>query len=186
MTRSRRALLACLTLTAVACRRPPDPPSAAPPASLVARATAGPAHSTIRGLTPADLARIDEQVRLAERLAASRGLKLDGTTADLRTLQRLVDSKAIAPTQTYELQSLGIALGRVMKNTTPLVWVAVEDEYGRDPALNVPGTSVLLFPMTMISKRVEEGRALPIEALYEKMVEEAERMAAAERAHRAK
>ncbi|WP_143154149.1 DUF3806 domain-containing protein [Rhodanobacter sp. OK091] len=31
------------------------------------------------------------------------------------------------------------------------------DEYGRDPVPRLPGTSVLLFPLTMISRRVERG-----------------------------
>jgi hypothetical protein len=69
-----------------------------------------------------------------------------------------------------------------MVNNSSLVWVTVEDEYGRDPALNVPGTSVLLFPLTMISKRVEQARDVPLEALYKTTVANAERMAAEERA----
>jgi len=31
-------------------------------------------------------------------------------------------------------------------------WVTVEDEYGKDPALRFPGTTVIAFPLTMISK----------------------------------
>jgi len=29
----------------------------------------------------------------------------------------------------------------------------VEDEHGRDPAVRIPKTTIILFPMTMISKR---------------------------------
>ena len=35
----------------------------------------------------------------------------------------------------------------------------VEDEKGRDPAIRIPGTTVILFPLTMISKRIERGEA---------------------------
>jgi hypothetical protein len=165
-------------LAAAFCRRT----SEAPPAPLVARETTGPAHTKIISPTAAELARIQEQTAVAERLAKAHGSELHGTLADLHALQSLVDAKVLSRTQTYELQSLGIALGRVMVNNSSLVWVTVEDEYGRDPALNVPGTSVLLFPLTMISKRVEQNRDVPLEALYKTTVANAERMAAEERA----
>ena len=45
-------------------------------------------------------------------------------------------------------------------------WVTVEDEHGRDPAVRVPGTSTLLFPLTMISKRVERGEAVDVFDLF--------------------
>jgi hypothetical protein len=48
-----------------------------------------------------------------------------------------------------------------------LSWVTVQDEYGTDPALRYKTTSILVFPLTMISKRVEDGRAVEVEYLYE-------------------
>ena len=42
----------------------------------------------------------------------------------------------------------------------------VEDEQGRDPALRLKGTSVLLFPMTMIAKRIERGEAVDVYDLF--------------------
>jgi hypothetical protein len=39
-------------------------------------------------------------------------------------------------------------------------WVVVEDEYGRDPALRMLDSSVLAFPLTSISKRVERGETV--------------------------
>jgi hypothetical protein len=48
-----------------------------------------------------------------------------------------------------------------------LTWVAVEDQYGRDPALTVEGTSILVFPLTSISKRVERGEEVEVYGLFE-------------------
>jgi hypothetical protein len=31
----------------------------------------------------------------------------------------------------------------------------MEDAHGRDPAVRRPGTTIILFPLTMISKRIE-------------------------------
>jgi len=139
-------------------------------------------QTKISSPTAQELARIREQTAVAARIAKAHvDSELLGTLADIAVLQRLVDRKVLKPNQTYELQSLGIALGCVMAANSSLRWVTVEDEYGRDPALNVPGTSVLLFPLTMIAKRVEQGRELQIQPLYDATVADAERMAAAER-----
>lgn len=41
----------------------------------------------------------------------------------------------------------------------------IEDEYGRDPALLVSAAPVLLFPLTMISKRIEKGETVDVSEL---------------------
>jgi len=46
-------------------------------------------------------------------------------------------------------------------------WVTVEDEYGRDPAVELPGTTILVFPLTMISKRIEQGEEVDIYDLFD-------------------
>jgi hypothetical protein len=47
----------------------------------------------------------------------------------------------------------------------------VEDEYGRDPALRYKQTSLLLFPKTMISKRIEDGKAVNVTEMFEGLQE---------------
>jgi len=39
-------------------------------------------------------------------------------------------------------------------------WVTVQDEYRTDPAIRMPGTDTILFPLTTISKRVERGETV--------------------------
>lgn len=43
----------------------------------------------------------------------------------------------------------------------------VEDEYGRDPAIRYKRSSLLAFPRTMLSKRVEDGESVNVVELYD-------------------
>jgi hypothetical protein len=45
-------------------------------------------------------------------------------------------------------------------------WVTVQDEYGRDPAIRDPGTTILLFPLTTISKRIERAEKVDVRQLF--------------------
>jgi Domain of unknown function (DUF3806) len=77
----------------------------------------------------------------------------------------------VAPTETYKLQRLGITLGDALVQELGMEWVMVEDDYGRDPAIRLPGTTVVLFPLTMISKRVERGETVDIMELFRGVLE---------------
>ena len=57
----------------------------------------------------------------------------------LRLLDTIIRSNWIEPTETWKLQSLGITFGDALAQKMGLAWVAVEDEHGRDPALQDPG-----------------------------------------------
>src|SRR5262245_54549396 len=86
---------------------------------------------------PEDLDRIAKQWLVADRLVSEHlGETLDQSPSDLERLQKLLELAVVAPHQTYELQCLGIALGRVLvRNVSGLDWAVVEDEYGRDPTI---------------------------------------------------
>jgi hypothetical protein len=45
-------------------------------------------------------------------------------------------------------------------------WRMVEDEHGASPCLVLSETSIVLFPQTMISKRVERGEQVDVLALF--------------------
>ena len=96
----------------------------------------------------------------------------------LRLLQGILDAGWIDPTETAKLQSLGVALGDALEQELHMEWVMVEDEAGSDPALKMPGTTVILFPLTMISKRVESGDTVDVADLFAKVVERTRELAA--------
>jgi hypothetical protein len=101
------------------------------------------------------------------------GEQLTGGETDLAKIQMVLESRTVEPEATYSLQALGIAFGRVfIENTTDYDWWMVEDEYGRDPAIRFKRTTLLAFPLTMISKRVEDGEEIDVRALYDGLQEQ--------------
>ena len=81
-------------------------------------------------------------------------------------LDTILKSNWIEKDDTLKLQCLGITFGDLFVQEMNFIWMQVEDEYGSDPAIQLPGTSIILFPLTMISKRIEAGQAVDIYDLY--------------------
>jgi hypothetical protein len=85
----------------------------------------------------------------------------------LRVIQAILDNGWIAKQETWKLQSLGVTFGDALVQEVPeLSWVAVDDEFGRDPALRWLQTNTLAFPLTAISKRVEDGIAVDVYQMF--------------------
>lgn len=91
-----------------------------------------------------------------------------GALDDLRIIQTLLDLRVLGADQAYELQSLGVVLGDVMVTQLDFSWVVVQDEVGRSRALRFRDTDTLVFPVTMISKRVEGDVRFAVSDLYAK------------------
>lgn len=125
------------------------------------------ADQTILPLTESDLNRLEEQRAVVTRHLSEGSLENYKTAAGkLGTLRALLNAKVFTPEHTYELQSMGVVLGDVFVQDMGFHWIVVQDEYGRDPAIKYQGTSVLVFPLTMISKRVERGETVDVFDLY--------------------
>lgn len=118
-------------------------------------------------LSDADRLHLDRQRALVDALARRYvGSGLTGRSLDdLRVLQEVLDRAAPAPDETYRLQAFGVALGDVLAAQLGLSWTAYRDERGRSPALKIDEGEVL-FPVTMISKRIELGVPFRVEELY--------------------
>ena len=78
----------------------------------------------------------------------------------------IIQQRWISADETVKLQALGVVLGDAVAQEMQLEWRMVEDEHGRDPALVVPNTTIRLFPMTMISKRIEGGEEVDVLDLF--------------------
>jgi Domain of unknown function (DUF3806) len=61
--------------------------------------------------------------------------------------------------------------------------VIVSDEHGCNPALRYRDTSVILYPLTMISKRVERGEAVDVFDMYNWLADQAQKVIDREQAH---
>ncbi len=108
-------------------------------------------------LSHEDKARLEQQRAVVAAVAKKRygTLALTRTKKHLPVLQNLIDERAFNKSQTYEMQSLGVAFGDVLASELPLRWVMVTDEYGTDPTLRFKETTLQINALTMISKRVE-------------------------------
>ncbi|MFP7723610.1 DUF3806 domain-containing protein [Lysobacter sp. A3-1-A15] len=92
--------------------------------------------------------------------------KYESLEGKLALVDAILANGWVAAADTLKLQCLGITFGDALAQHLGLEWVAVEDEYGRDPALSLPGTAALAFPMTSISKRVERGETVDVYELF--------------------
>lgn len=91
---------------------------------------------------------------------------------DLKVLQAIIDSKKIEKEATLILQALGLFFGKIfIENNEDYDWWMVEDEYGRDPGIRYKETSLIVFPQTMISKRIEDSEEIKIEELYNDLLQ---------------
>ncbi|WP_188151519.1 DUF3806 domain-containing protein [Teredinibacter waterburyi] len=86
------------------------------------------------------------------------GSQIYGNRSDLALLQRIVDENLIEASDTSQLQALGVVLGDVLaKENKELVWMVYEDELGPTQSICVAKTKHCLFPVTMLSRRMEVG-----------------------------
>lgn len=101
-------------------------------------------------------------------ISESLGSKLNGSRADLSLIQRLLNSGTVEREAIYTLQALGLAFGKVFIQENPgYDWWMVQDEYGRDPAVRYKQSSLLAYPRTMISKRIEDGEPVNVMELFD-------------------
>ena len=122
----------------------------------------------IEQLNADDLARVEGQREwVRDHYEPEARHMYDTLEGKLRLLDTIIRSNWIQPDETVKLQCLGITLGDALAQKLNMKWMAVEDEYGRDPALIMEGTSIVLFPLTMISKRIEKGEQVDVYDLFE-------------------
>lgn len=111
---------------------------------------------------------MQQQADSIEKLVQTRfGSRLRGDKSDLGTLQRIVDQGIIDRNDKLRLQALGVILGNVMEaEVAQLEWKIYEDDKGRSRALCVRGTEECLFPVTMLSRRLEVGLSPDVNKIY--------------------
>jgi hypothetical protein len=121
----------------------------------------------IEPLSAEDTLRVEKHRQWVQSFFDARGASYGTVQDKLDLIGAILNSSSIGAEETWKLQSLGIVFGDALAQELGLIWVAVDDEYGRDPALSVRGTSILSFPLTSISKRIERGEAVDVFRLFE-------------------
>lgn len=146
---------------------------------LKAHRSSGRTGPTAAGLAaaPADLKRLSDQRAVVEGyLADDSRANYAKPAGKLGLLRALLTQKVFKPTQTYELQCMGVVLGDAFVQELGMEWVTVTDEHGANAAVRLPGTSVIIFPLSMISKRVERGESVDVFDLFNGIAAEIERV----------
>lgn len=89
--------------------------------------------------------------------------------ANLPLLQRIIDEELVEKDDTITLQALGVILGDTFTEAhKKLAWMVYEDELGKSHAVCVVDTKQCLFPVTMLSKRIEQDAKPKVRQVYEK------------------
>jgi hypothetical protein len=110
---------------------------------------------------------------LRERYGIYQAPKL---RSDLAILQNLVDDRVFSPEQEYEWKCVGVVFGDVIAAELGLEWIMHCGEFGVELALNGGGTSITVFPRTMILKRIENGEEMDLAFVLEKLAESVEQL----------
>jgi hypothetical protein len=133
---------------------------------------------SIRPATEADRDRIAAQAAAVLGMLRSRyeDVQLRRTEDDLRLLQRLHDDGALQAGQPEELEAVGVVFGEVLAARTPLRWITVEWQGERSLGLQYPDTTVIVFPGSMIAKRVNRGERVGFESLFRSTLAQVEQM----------
>lgn len=112
---------------------------------------------------------LERQVDRIDQLARTRlGTQLKQNLQDLEILQQIVDRELIDAKDTEGLQALGAVMAQLMLLDVPsLEWKIYIDEVGRSRALCAKNTKECLFPITMLSRRMEVGLKPDVRKVYE-------------------
>ncbi|MCB1675417.1 MAG: DUF3806 domain-containing protein [Halioglobus sp.] len=126
--------------------------------------------SRINPLDSGDKTILQEKRDLVNDLAQRElGRSLNGSVAhDLRILQELLDREIVTADQRVTLQAMGVVLGDLYARQAQFKWVSYGDELGKSLAIQIGKTGEVLFPLTMISRRVEVGIEVDVREIYEK------------------
>ena len=140
------------------------------------------AAQTFHALTEADQAQLAAQRAVVEKYLGNDPQNLENyatAAGKLGLLRAILEAGLFGPTHTYELQCMGVVFGDVFVLVCGWEWSMVTDELGRDPCIRVPSSSIVLYPLTMISKRIELGETVDVFALFDEIAADAERLAQA-------
>ena len=126
---------------------------------------------TIEPLTTVDRQFMDNQRDRVEQLANQLGRRLTGNIdRDIDTLQRLIDGKLVTSSDKLMLQAIGVVFGDLLKSRLKMDWVIYRDKLGRSCALSFLEAEIYVFPITMISRRLEAGSKRQLKSLFNETV----------------
>jgi hypothetical protein len=133
-------------------------------------------------LSDDDRAYLDELRKwLRGHFLESECAKYDEIGGKLAVVQTILQNRWFDPNEAWQLHALGVGMGDALAQQLGMVWMIVQDEHGRQPILQLPGTSLKLGAFTMIQKRVVEGEDVDVPSLFEAFCHSVEQIRAPKR-----
>lgn len=97
------------------------------------------------------------------------GKNLGQGEKNIDTLQRMIAEDILEKTDTEELQALGVILGDAyVASHNKLSWRVYQDDLGKSHAVCIDDTKHCIFPITMLSRRIEVGTKPDVNRVYKK------------------
>ncbi len=121
-----------------------------------------------------DRSKMDKEISKINELAQSRlGASLRRDLSDLDTLQRIIDGNLVKREDYASQQAMGVVMAQVFLADFPqtLEWKIYRDSLGRSRALCAKGTMECLFPITMLSRRMEVGSQPNVRKIYQDAID---------------
>jgi hypothetical protein len=124
-----------------------------------------------RNLTIEDQQRLDKQRALIEEYLSVNNYNYETIDGKLHLINDLLEYKVFRSDEKYELQCLGVVFGDALLIKLGLNWQIVKEESVEDPCLVLDGTSIVLFPLTAISKRIENNEEVDVFDLFDGFID---------------
>lgn len=120
-----------------------------------------------------DIHTIKTQNKIVDEEMRRQGL----ASKEIASLDRLIQMKPWKIGDHDFWQAAGLKLGSLLRENIPgFHWVIIKDDEGRDPALRFGKTSVLVYPRSMLAKRLHEKESFTVKELFEQVIETVETM----------
>ena len=133
------------------------------------------AEQTITSLSEADNVTFLQRRTLITRYLDEEGLrKFENPVGKLGAVRAILEGGVLAPYEQSDFEALGIIIGDTYVQDMGFHWVVVLDEMGKDFAVRYEETTVMIFPISMIEKRIRSGEIIDIFDLYNGVANEAE------------
>ena len=134
-----------------------------------------PEHNFYRSFEPLDFSHTKNQRTDIKQRFISMGYNLKINTDDIPILQKMLMLGKVQRNDIATQQAMGVVLGDMLAERLNMEWIIVHDQYGRSRALRYRKTDIVVFPVTLISRRYKTGLNVDIQALYDKTVASVEK-----------
>lgn len=122
-------------------------------------------------LSESDVAQLEEDRTFLPEVVLQRlpAFTLQRTSADLEVIQHVLRTGPYTDTPVEEVIAIGTTFGDLLADELGMHWIRYEDEEGADLAIRYRKSTIVVFPRTMILKRLERDEDPDARDLFEQV-----------------